>query len=179
MKKIKILFYAKFSLIIAIASYILSHIVSFVNEYFIEQISLSDTLFLRGSTIILDAIVLLPTIGAIVMLFFNKKLATNLLTVGMMWTRKFVKKKSLHKRKHKKSVERALYVADTLGLFFIFSLPYFIRLIFLYYVGRINEDALWKGLIIGIVMLLVLGSFGKKIMKSLDKFGRKRLKKLH
>lgn len=175
MKELKIYFYTRFSLIIAGGSYLLSQFVAFMIEYHVSNASIWSVLFLRGSTLLLDMLVILPGVLAILMTIFRKKITkSNIITVVMVWFRKSGRKSLISK----KSTLLTLYIADTFGLFMVFYLPYIIRLFVLYELGNIQKTTFVINMIIGVASLLFLGFWGKRIIKNLNRFGRKRLKKV-
>ena len=173
--KVKTFIFTRFTFIVAGSAYILTQGFAFLTEIFGGNTDISVSLFLRGSTVLIDLLLILPSVFAILMTIFRKKIIkSNIITWVMVVLRKKTKKTFWARR----SIMMRLYVADTTALLFLFYLPYVIRLIVCLRMGKMNQSTFFLNLIIGIVSLLVLGFFGKRIIKRLNRIGRKKLKEL-
>lgn len=153
-KKIKKIFLSNFALIILASFYIIFSTFSFFGEYIIGKIDLEWSLFLRGSTIILDVIIIL----------------TGIFTWLQMHLRKKMKRlKILENRR----LVIVLYIADTTALLILFFLPYVVRLLALLEFDKITSSSFWIDALLGCFIVVFLAFFIKKIMKSFKRWGQK------
>ena len=173
--KLKTFLFTRFTLIVAGSAYVVSQVFAFLTEILAGHTSVLTSLFLRGSTILLDLLLIIPAVLALVMTIFRKKIIkSNIITVVMVWLRKRSRRNFLAK----KSVMTKLYFADTTALICLFYLPYVLRLWIALRIGMVSRTTFWVNIFIGLGSLLVLGFFGKRIIKKLNRTGRKKLKQL-
>ncbi|MEI6118788.1 MAG: hypothetical protein WCP92_06275 [bacterium] len=126
--------------------------VSGIIEY-LNGASIGAVLFLRGGTVIIDALL----IGLGVYAF----------------TRKWLNKKFLERDFFRKRLFWLAYIAETLAIFFLFYLPYVGRSLFLLLDGEkigmsLSLRAFIVNLTLGFVFMIVLGAKMKKIIGKLQ-----------
>lgn len=152
-QKITDFFFSKFAWFVLAGIYIISAVISFLVEHYIGGTDVSSTLFLRISTIVLDAIIVGGGIYAL--------------------TKRWLKKRFLRRDIFRKNLFWVLYLAETMAIFFLFYIPYVVRVLYLFLDTKITLQTLIINLSIGIVAVVVLGYFIKKIIKRLKKMGKR------
>ena len=152
-KKITNFFFSKFAWIVAIAVYSLSIIVSFVMEHYVGGADIGSTLFLRITTIVLDVAFIASGFYAL--------------------TKRWLKKRFLRREIFRRNLFWVLYLAETMAIFLLFYIPYVVRVLYLFLEDKISLQTLIINLTIGIVAVIVLGYFIKKIIKRLKKMGKR------
>lgn len=153
MKKVKNFFFSQGAIISMLVIYVIIACISGLIEYY-NGASLGAVLFLRGGTVIIDALL----IGLGVYAF----------------TRKWLNKKFLEKEFFRKRLFWLAYMAETLAIFFLFYLPYLGRSLFLLLDGEkigipLSPHAFIINLTLGFIFMIVLGAQMKKILGKLKK----------
>jgi len=153
MKKIKNFFFSRSAIILPIFIYIMAAIISGGMEY-LNGVSFKAVIFLRGGTILLDALLLGLGIYA--------------------FTRKWLNKKFLERDFFRKRLFWLAYIAETLAIFFLFYIPYVGRSLFLVLDGEkigmpLTMRVFIINITIGFAVVIGLGAKMKKIMSKLEK----------
>lgn len=153
MKTIKNFFFSKLAIILLIFIYLVTAILSGSIEYF-NGASFKAVLFLRGGTIMLDALII----------------SLGLYTV----TRKWLNKKFLEREFFRKRLFWLAYIAETLAIFLLFYVPYVGRSFYLVLEGEtigmpLSVKAFVVNTILGFVFMIVLGAKMKQILGKLEK----------
>ena len=154
MRKVKNFFFSKSAIILPIFIYIMAAIISGSMEY-LNGASFKAVIFLRGGTILLDALILGLGIYA--------------------FTRKWLNKKFLEREFFRKRLFWLVYIAETLAIFFLFYIPYVGRSLFLVLDGeKIGMPITMKAFIINLALgFIVVIAFSAKMKKIMDKLERK------
>lgn len=153
-EEIKKIFFSKFVLIVLASFYVIYSIFSWLGEYFIGKIDLQWSLFLRGSTIILDVAILV----------------TGVFTWLQVHLRKKVKRLKILE---KERITVMLYIADTIAILVVFFFPYVTRLFVLLKLNKITTTSFWIDAILASLIVFILAAFFKKISRKFNKWGRK------
>ena len=157
-KKIKRFFFSNFTLIILVGLYLIYNVFAFLGEHIIGKIDVQWSLFLRGSTVILDLIIIL----------------TGIFTWLQIYLRKKIKKIRILGKERMMVI---LYLADTIAISIFFFFPYVARLLALLRFEKITNISFWIDFILGGLVVLFLAAVIKKITKKFNKFGKKIQKK--
>lgn len=153
MSKFVNFFFSQFAWFVLAGIYLISAGISFCVEYFVGGTDFWSTIFLRGSTVILDILFIGLGIYAI--------------------TKRWLKKRFLRREIFRKNIFWVFYLAETLAIFLLFYIPYVIRVIYLFFDNKISTKTLLIDLGIGIFAVIVLGYFIKKFIGRLKKMGKK------
>ncbi len=153
-EKIKKIFFSNFVLIILASLYIIYSIFAFFGEYIIGKIDLQWSLFLRGSTIILDFVIIL----------------TGIFTWLQVYLRKKIKRVRILE---KKRLVVVLYIADTVAIMVMFFLPYVVRLFALLRFDKITNFSFWIEFSLGAFVVIFIAFFVKKISRRFKRWGQK------
>lgn len=152
MKSVKKFFFSRLAIIFLVSIYIIAAIFSGTIEY-LNGASIQAVLFLRGGTVILDAL---------------------LIGLGIYtFTRKWLNKKFLEREFFRKRLFWLAYMAETLAIFFLFYLPYMGRSLYLVLDGEkigmpLSMKAFVINLVLGFVFMIVLGAKMKDIIDKLQ-----------
>lgn len=153
MKKVKNFFFSKLAIILLIFIYAATAILSGCIEY-LNGASLKAVLFLRGGTILLDAVII----------------GLGLYT----FTRKWLNKRFLEREFFRKRLFWLAYIAETLAIFLLFYVPYVGRSFYLVLEGEtigmpLSVKAFMVNIILGFLFMIVLGAKMKQILGKLEK----------
>jgi amino acid transporter len=157
MKKVKNFFFSQGAIISLIVLYVIAALVSGIVEY-LNGASIRAVIFLRGGTVVLDALLIGLGVYAL--------------------TRKWLNEKFLEKEFFKKRLFWLAYIAETLAIFLLFYLPYVGRSVFLLFDGEkigmsLSLRAFIINLTLGFIFVIVLGAKMKKIIGKLKERANK------
>ena len=158
-EKIKKMLFSNLVLIILASLYVMYNIFAFFGEYLIGKIDIQWSLALRGSTVIIDIVLIVTGFFTLVQVRLRKRLK---------------RLKVLEKER----ITVLLYIADTVAILCVFFFSYVVRLFVLLHFDKITTSGFWINSLLGILVVFLLAANFKKITRKIKKWG-KRLKEKH